>query len=88
MFSERELLKSDNTLFDDLIKNIENNADLAQMTEQLLFDDATYPFAGSDSVINLGIRFGIFGARKGRLAISNAIFATYLYNHLNIRRMR
>lgn len=88
MFSERELLKSDNTLFDDLIKNIENNADLAQMAEQLLFDDAIYPFAGSDPVINLGIRFGIFGARKGRFAISNVIFETYLYNHLIIRRMR
>lgn len=77
----RELLKNDNTLFDDLIKNVENNCELADMLESMLLDGKEYGYAKSVPVINLGVRFGIFAGNNGKTTVSNLIFETYLYNH-------
>lgn len=80
--AEKELLRNDNTLFDDLIKNIENNTALKKAVTGILLDGLQMPFVRSEPVINLGIMFGIFAEKDGMTAISNVVFETYLYNHI------
>lgn len=80
--AEKELLKSRNTLFDDLIKNVENNAELKKLITDILYDGRTQVFNLSDPVIQLGSMFGIFKEKNHEVAISNVIFETYLYDYL------
>ncbi len=80
--AEKELLKNDNTLFDDIIKNIENNHELRKAVTGILFDGLQIPFVRSDSIIHLGIMFGMFSEQDGMVVISNVVFETLLYNHI------
>lgn len=82
------MLKKDTTLFDDLIKNIENNKELNSMITSILFDGLKLPFVKSDPVIKLGYMFGILGEKENTVVIANIIFDTYLYNHIVIRKIR
>lgn len=86
--AEKELLKSDNTLFDDLIKNVENNKLLNEVITGILFDGLKLPFVKSDPAINLGVVFGILSDHNSMVGISNVIFETYLYNHVIVRKIR
>ena len=80
--AEKELLRNDNTLFDDLIKNIENNQLLKKAVTGILFDGLQIPFVKSEPAINLGIMFGILKEKDGVAAVSNVVYETYLYNHI------
>ena len=80
--AEKELLKSDNTLFDDMIKNVENNKGFRKVITGLLLDGFHLPFVKSDSEINLGVMFGILAEKDNETVISNIVFETFLYNHL------
>lgn len=86
--AEKELLINDNTLFDDLIKNIENHEELKQTLTEILLDGKRMIYAKSDPVINLGIMFGILSEKEKMVCISNIIFETYLYNHMIVGKLR
>lgn len=57
--AERALLKSKNTLFDDLIKNVENHEDLKQLIVNILYHGAVQSFSLANPVMELGVMFGI-----------------------------
>lgn len=80
--AEKELLRSDNTLFDDMVKNVENNRNLRKTIRGILLDGLQLPFVKSDPVINLGAMFGILSEKNGEVVIANVIFETFLYNHM------
>ncbi len=80
--AEKELLRSDNTLFDDLVKNVENNRELKKTITGILLDGLQLPFVKSNPVINLGVMFGILSERNREVVIANVIFETFLYNHI------
>lgn len=82
------LLQMDSTLFDDLIKNVENYPELQKMLRQILLEGSRFPFVATDSAIDLGCVFGIFVKREHCVAISNVIFETYLYNHMLSKKSR
>ncbi|MCM1258403.1 MAG: AAA family ATPase [Roseburia sp.] len=86
--AEKELLRSDNTLFDDMVKNLENNQDFRKTATEMLLDGLRLPFVKSDPVINLGAMFGIFSERNGETAIANIVFETFLYNHIIVGKMQ
>lgn len=86
--AEKELLKSDNTLFDDIIKNIENDRELYKIVAGILLDGLRMPFVKSDPVIHLGAMFGILRERDGAAAIGNLVFETFLYNHIVAGKIR
>lgn len=86
--AEKELLKNDNTLFDDMIKNIENNKELKQIIIGVLIEGKKLLCAKSDLVINMGMMFGILAEKEKMVSISNIIFETYLYNHMIVEKMR
>lgn len=77
----REILKSTNTLFDDMIKNLENNRNFRNFVETILFDGNQIPYKLSNPEINLGVTFGIIGEEEGLCKISNIMFETYIYDY-------
>jgi hypothetical protein len=85
--AEKELLKCHNTLFDDMIKNVENNDDLRQIITNILYDGYAQGFNLSDPVIEKGAMLGILSEKDNKVAVSNVIFETYLYDYLGNRSL-
>lgn len=56
----KEHLKDSNTNFDSLIKNIENNEELKTMVKSLAIDGNKITYNINNSIISLGIQYGIF----------------------------
>lgn len=77
----RNLLKEQNTLFEDVIKNVRNNQEFSNLTEQLLINGANVVFERSNPAIDLGVMFGILQERDGKTVISNVIFETLILNY-------
>lgn len=86
--AEKELLNNDNTLFDDMIKNIENSKELKQIVTEILFEGKKLLCVKSDPAINMGMMFGILSDHENMVCISNIVFETYLYNHIIAGKMR
>lgn len=79
--AEKALLKSKNTLFDDLIKNIENHEELKQLIINILYHGSSQSFSLANPVIELGVMFGILKEKDHAVAVANVIFETYLYDY-------
>jgi hypothetical protein len=82
------LLKETNTNFDSLIKNLENNKELSDLTQALLFGGLSIPVNNDDPVIRLGQIYGVFGEKNGRLVIHNRIYEQKIYNYFASVRLR
>jgi hypothetical protein len=80
--AETQLLGASNTLFDDMIKNIENSTGLERILNSILIDGVPPGFDINNPDINLGAMFGILTKCDGRCAISNIIFETVITNYL------
>lgn len=77
------LLQEKNTLFDDLIKNLENNNDLYEYMYNLLITNTTYVFNIDNPIINLGVMFGYLAKDKNNnVIVSNKIIRERIYNYL------
>ena len=78
----RLLLKSsDNPLFDSLIKNLTSNDELSRLVYQLVMNDAKLSFNLDNPLISLGVRYGYFNNKDGKVAISNRVFEIRLTNY-------
>ncbi|NMM64416.1 AAA family ATPase [Clostridium sp. P21] len=79
----KELLQENNTLFDDLVKNVENNNELREYIFDLIINGSEKTFNIDNPIISLGIVFGYFKNVNGRVNISNRIFQERLYNYFS-----
>ncbi len=75
------LLKENNTNFDSLIKNLENNEKLYNLVYRILIQGENITYNPDNSVIRLGILYGVF-KRNGRIRIHNRIYEQRLFNYL------
>lgn len=75
------LLSERNTLFEDLIKNVENNEELKDYIFDLIMNGEEKSFNLDNPIINLGNVFGYFINKDGKVKISNRIFEQRLYNY-------
>lgn len=82
------LLHQNNTLFDDLIKNIENNKELYEFVYDMLILGVQYSYTHTDPVINIGMVLGIFTEDQKKVKIHNQIFETLIYDHMSIAKAR
>lgn len=81
------VLRSDNTLFDDLIKNVENDPDLKRILRDILLNGLEVPFVKSNEIVKKGVMFGILSEKDNYTKVSNIIFETYLYNHFLMEKL-
>ena len=79
--SVKVLLSESNTLFDDLIKNVENNDELKEYIYNIIINGTIITFNIDNPIINLGVTFGYFKNVNGKVKISNRIFEQRLYNY-------
>jgi hypothetical protein len=71
------------TLFDSLIKNLENNSELYDAVLDMVINGRTLAFTVSDPVISLGHLYGIISkADDGRCRIHNRIYEQRIYGHM------
>ncbi len=78
--AEQILRKETNTLFDDIIKKLQEYPQLKDMIQNILFTGSAYPFDKENYLINLGVTFGFLKEKNGVVALSNRIFETRLYD--------
>lgn len=77
------LLSEENTLFDDLVKNLQNNIKLREYLFDLVMNNADKSFNIDNPIIDLGAVFGYFKNSEGKVKISNRIFEQRLYNYFS-----
>ncbi|MBB6622330.1 AAA family ATPase [Clostridium gasigenes] len=75
------ILKENSTLFDDLIKNLENNMELNNYVFDIVFNGENKVFNIHNPLINRGTLYGIFKEEDGIVKISNKIFEQVIYNY-------
>lgn len=75
------LLKENNTNFDSLIKNLENNQDLYDLVYRIVIDGEVIGFNQYNAVISKGILYGIF-KRNGMVKIHNKVYEQLIYNYM------
>lgn len=74
------LLKSDLSLFDSMIKQVDIYKELWDVLEQIIYQGNRIPFSPAEKPLNLGLMFGYLKEENGYIAISNRIFEMYLLN--------
>ena len=70
------ILKKNNTLFQDIFKNLENNPEFSKFMYSLLIQGNSYSFNIDTPLVSLGAMYGILKDKDGRTAVSNKIFET------------
>lgn len=77
------LLEESNTLFDDLIKNMENNPELYEYMYKLLILNIPSVFNIDNPSINLGVMFGYLDKdNNNNTIVSNKVIRERIYNYL------
>lgn len=71
-----------NTLFESIVKNLENNNELYEITKRILIDGEQIDFNPLNPTISVGLTYGILKKGEGRLEVSNKIFEEIIYNYL------
>lgn len=78
--AEQMLRKGSNTLFDDMVKKLNDYPKLKEMIQNILFAGSGYPFDKENFLINLGVTFGFLKDKDGIVALGNRIFETRMYD--------
>ncbi|MGL4990067.1 MAG: AAA family ATPase [Sarcina sp.] len=77
------ILLETNTLFDDLIKNLENNKELYEMMKKVILGSSRILYNPYNPGINMGIMFGYFDKdNENYIKISNLIFSELILDYL------
>jgi hypothetical protein len=82
----RMALKENNTNFDSLIKNLENNQDLYDLVYRVIIEGDIIPFDPHESLTHLGRIYGIF-KENGRLKIHNRLYEQIIYGYMTAKTM-
>ncbi len=82
--AEKELLIESNTLFDDMIKKLDDFPDLSGNLQAMLYEGESFTFNPDNRIFNLARMFGYVRPNEnGKAVISNRIFETRLYNYFS-----
>jgi len=82
------ILDENSTLFDDLIKKIEENPDLQNLMYDLTVGKIKYPYNADDSVMKYGIMFGFITRGTDGLQMHNRIFEIRISNYFIAKNLR
>jgi hypothetical protein len=80
------ILRENNTLFDSLIKNLENNNEFKDFIERLILLGEEIVYVPSEPNIVTGILYGFIKEENNKCMIHNKIFEHYIYNHLSAKK--
>jgi len=75
-----DLLNERNTLFDDLVKKLDQFPELRKLLIAILFGGERKPYMAMEKYMQLGEMFAFVRYNQGMVCLSNRIFETMLYN--------
>ena len=75
------LLKEENTNFESLIKNLENNKKLYDLVFRIVMEGDTITFNPDNPLISIGTMYGVF-KRNGEVKIHNRVYEQRIYNYM------
>ncbi len=75
------------TLFDSLIKNLENDIDLYNVVQNIVLNGFQLPFNVNEPQVNLGAIYGILSPKNGICVVNNLIFEQRIYNYLIAKKI-
>jgi hypothetical protein len=73
--------QENNTLSDDIVKNLESFPDLYQLIYDLLILRSVMPYSEKDPVVNWAIMFGFVSGKDGKIKIANRIFELWMTDY-------
>jgi hypothetical protein len=73
--------QENNTLSDDIVKNLEAYPDLYQLIYDLLILRSETPYSEKDPVVNWAMMFGFVSSKNGRIRIANRIFELWMTDY-------
>ena len=79
--SVKIIIEERNTLFDDLVKNLENNKELYDFIYSLLIVGERKTYSANNPTISLGEMFNIISRSNGKIIVSNKIFETVISDY-------
>ncbi len=79
------LLKEDNTNFQSLIKNLENNQPLYDMVYRIVLEGEDIGYNLDNPIIEQGVTHGVFRDENGRVRIHNRVYEQRIYNYMASR---
>ena len=71
-----------NTLFESIVKNLENNNELYELTKRIIVDGEQIDFNPLNPTISIGVTYGVFKKGENGVEISNKIFEEIIYNYM------
>ncbi|BDU51431.1 AAA family ATPase [Haliovirga abyssi] len=79
-------LENPNTLFDDIIKNIENNREFYDFIEKVILGNDKVDYVHTNKMVSIGKMYGIIKEKNKKVEIDNKIFEILIYNHMIANR--
>jgi hypothetical protein len=76
-------LTKDNTNFDTLIKNLENNPDLYEFVFKIIMSGMDFTYNRHNAIIKFGTIYGILKEEKGKTRVHNRLYAQIIYNYMS-----
>ncbi len=76
----RMILKSSNTLFDDMQKKLMDDPELKRMIYSILFGGKSFPYYPVSQPVKIGVLFGFIKEENEQAVIANRIFETFFYD--------
>jgi hypothetical protein len=78
----QELIKQENTNFDALIKNLENNEELYQLIYQIAVNNQGISFNIHNPIIKIAVLYGIITEKTGKASIHNRVYNELIVNYM------
>ena len=78
-------LKKDNTNFESLMQNLENNPDLYEFVFKLIMNGTEFLYNRHTPVIHFGTLYGILKEEQGKVRVHNRVYEQIIYNYMASR---
>lgn len=79
--AKKQITKTGNTLFDDVIKNITNNIKFDELLRRILYVGEEVAYQFNNPEIELGVMYGILKEQDHMAVVSNIIFKTVITDY-------
>jgi hypothetical protein len=76
-------LAENNTNFESLIKNLENNPDLYEFVFKIIMNGMDFSYNPRNAIINLGSMYGILKKENGKVRIHNRLYEQLIYDYMS-----
>ena len=74
------IIKEQNTLFEDIAKKLKDFPEVREIIYNILFIGKTYPYNINAEPISIGTMFGFLKEEDGHVAVANRLFEIWFYN--------